>query len=242
VCPVVPGVLFYSVGHGNPKQSQLAANRKIYDSDHKLNRTYRQYVTSKDFDRYRWHLEKESWIAYGENLAEPRFYFPFDLTPKIIVKKSKGGISAHLDDFGYVTPANIYNLMVRKKVMKYHYLLGIINSTLLRWWYKYKYIIHNPRDEAQIVLLLLKKLPLVVPSGDDRRITDRIASCAAKLLQYHKEQAAMEQNELWQQLKNEIIQTDLEIDRLVYTLYGLSEEEIAIVETKTENPATIRLL
>lgn len=39
-----------------------------------------------------------------------------------------------------------------------------------------------------------------------------------------------EQKEKAQQLKAEIEKTDNEIDRMVYELYGLSEEEIRIVE------------
>lgn len=39
-----------------------------------------------------------------------------------------------------------------------------------------------------------------------------------------------EQKQLALQLKSEIDQTDREIDQMVYTLYGLTEEEIKIVE------------
>ena len=45
-------------------------------------------------------------------------------------------------------------------------------------------------------------------------------------MQYFNEQKA-------QTLKAEIDKTDKEIDAMVYELYGLTEEEIAIVESST---------
>ena len=39
-----------------------------------------------------------------------------------------------------------------------------------------------------------------------------------------------EQKQKAQELKSEINRVDTEIDRMVYELYGLTEEEIAIVE------------
>ncbi len=42
-----------------------------------------------------------------------------------------------------------------------------------------------------------------------------------------------EQKEKAQALKSEVAKTDREIDQLVYALYGLTEEEIRIVEEAT---------
>lgn len=41
-----------------------------------------------------------------------------------------------------------------------------------------------------------------------------------------------EQKQKAQTLKTEMIRVDAEIDKMVYELYGLSEEEIKIVEEK----------
>ncbi len=45
-----------------------------------------------------------------------------------------------------------------------------------------------------------------------------------------------EQKKKAMELKNEIEKTDKEIDRMVYVLYGLTEEEVKIVEGNTPNP------
>ncbi len=49
-----------------------------------------------------------------------------------------------------------------------------------------------------------------------------------RMLGLHKQTAATSQKK--ESLRREIESTDREIDRLVYQLYGLTEEEIRIVE------------
>jgi type II restriction/modification system DNA methylase subunit YeeA len=43
---------------------------------------------------------------------------------------------------------------------------------------------------------------------------------------------SIENSDQWQKLKDEIAKTDQKIDEEVYKLYGLTEEEIKIVEGK----------
>ena len=49
--------------------------------------------------------------------------------------------------------------------------------------------------------------------------------------EFHK---APENSEKWLSIKSEIEKTDKKIDEEVYKLYGLSEEEIKIVESGTD--------
>ncbi len=58
---------------------------------------------------------------------------------------------------------------------------------------------------------------------------DRRVTLVEQMLELHKRQAAKSQShqELYQR---QIDATDKEIDKLVYNLYGLTEEEIRIVE------------
>lgn len=54
---------------------------------------------------------------------------------------------------------------------------------------------------------------------------------ARKMLALNKELVAEEENsEKWLKIKDEIRMTDQKIDQEVYRLYGLTEEEIRIVE------------
>jgi hypothetical protein len=59
---------------------------------------------------------------------------------------------------------------------------------------------------------------------------DKLVSLVERMLSLHKQSARTPQEQ--EMLRREIESTDGQIDRLVYSLYGLTEEEIKIVEDK----------
>jgi len=59
---------------------------------------------------------------------------------------------------------------------------------------------------------------------------DQMVTLVQRMLDLHKELAAERNPQVKTVLQRQIEATDAQIDRLVYELYGLSEEEIAIVE------------
>jgi len=62
----------------------------------------------------------------------------------------------------------------------------------------------------------------------DRVLHDRVVPLVERMLALHKQSPRTPQEQ--EMVKREIESTDKGIDRLVYKLYGLSEEEITIVE------------
>jgi len=80
----------------------------------------------------------------------------------------------------------------------------------------------------------LKQLPIrPINFSDPADVArhDRMVSLVEQMLELHKRLAAASQadRELYQR---QIDATDREIDKLVYELYGLTEEEIKVVEEK----------
>jgi DNA-binding protein H-NS len=63
---------------------------------------------------------------------------------------------------------------------------------------------------------------------------DRIVSLVEQMLELHKQLATARTPQEKTALERQINATDSQIDRLVYDLYGLTEEDIKIVEGKTE--------
>jgi hypothetical protein len=59
---------------------------------------------------------------------------------------------------------------------------------------------------------------------------DRMVALVESMLALHKQSAAARLPDEKERLSRQIEQTDRQIDRLVYELYGLTEEEIKIVE------------
>jgi len=116
------------------------------------------------------------------------------------------------------------------------YLMGILNSRLLRCFWIENYY-DRRRTFPKIKGTYLKKMPIHrLAPGDAHDIAkhDRMVSLVNSMIGLNKENAAAKSEAQRTVIQRQIDATDAEIDRLVYDLYGLTEEEIAIVERPNE--------
>jgi len=93
--------------------------------------------------------------------------------------------------------------------------LAIINSSYIRFLYN-RLVQESGRVFPQVKLTHLKKLPIVLP---DEQLGRDLAVLADKIVNTKRDNPSADTS-LWES----------EIDHLVYKLYGLTEEEIAIIE------------
>ena len=70
----------------------------------------------------------------------------------------------------------------------------------------------------------------------DIRKRDRMVQLVGSMLALHKQLAAAKSEGQKTTIQRQIDATDAEIDRLVYKLYGLTGDEIALVEAATAKP------
>jgi hypothetical protein len=70
--------------------------------------------------------------------------------------------------------------------------------------------------------------------GTAPEVEHRLAALADAMLALHKRLAAERLPQRREQIQREIDATDRQIDQLVYQLYGLTEDEIRIVEEATQ--------
>ncbi|MFM6248805.1 MAG: TaqI-like C-terminal specificity domain-containing protein, partial [Dolichospermum sp.] len=99
------------------------------------------------------------------------------------------------------------------------YLLAIINSTLISWYHHKR----NPKAQKslfpKILVSDLKKLPIVVESLQKKDKHNKLVDLVTKILEIK-----------CQDPKADTTKLEREIDEIVYKLYGLTEEEIQIIE------------
>jgi len=149
-----------------------------------------------------------------------------------------------LDEKGYQCLNALFMVNVLEGGPEPAYLLGILNSRLLRRYWVEKYY-DRRRTFPKIKGTYLKQMPIRVPeagNADDSVRTDRMASLVNSMIVLHKELPASKSEAQKAVIQRQIDATDAEIDRLVYDLYGLTDEEIAIVEGGDEatTPARTR--
>ncbi|MCX6580255.1 MAG: hypothetical protein NT166_08725 [Candidatus Aminicenantes bacterium] len=206
--------------------------KRIFDSEHKIDESYRQYIMGRDFHRYNWLIEKFRWIKYGDWLAEPRYSAPFDDAEKIVVRQTADSIIANLDSNKYLSLKNVHNLRITSPRLTYKYLLGILNSKLISWWYQ-NLIPEKKRVFAEVKVVNLKKLPIkTIDFSNSYELVqhDRMVEMVDQMLdlqkKYHSARMETEKN----LYKKQIQILDRQIDQTVYQLYQLSDAEIKIIE------------
>jgi type I restriction-modification system DNA methylase subunit len=111
-----------------------------------------------------------------------------------------------------------------------NFVLGLLNSTLLFW--RLRSISNVFRGgwitctKQYVETLPIRSINFSDPA--EKALHDKLVSLVERMLELHKQSPRTPQEQ--EVVKREIESTDRGIDRLVYELYGLSEEEIGIVK------------
>ena len=115
------------------------------------------------------------------------------------------------------------------------FLLGILNSKFADWFIKLSnskfsggYYSFNKQYIEALPIRVINTSDRVEKSGHEK-----IVNLVNQALELHKNLAAAKTPQEKTSLERQIAATDAQIDRLVYDLYGLTPEEIKIVETST---------
>ena len=116
------------------------------------------------------------------------------------------------------------------------YIVGLLNSRLLR--YVYQKTVPEAQQKAfpQVKVGSLRRLPIrTINFSDpvDKARHDKMVELVQRMLDLHKQLAASKTEHEKTALQRQIVATDHQIDQLVYDLYGLTADEIKIVEEAT---------
>lgn len=227
VCGLTP----YRLGKGKPQQNKDIVDNRKFDSDYKKDETFRQYIMGRDFNRYRFTIEKQRWLSYGDWIAEPRYKAPFNDKKKIVVRQTSDRLIANLDMNKYLSLKNVHNIRVLAD-FSYEYLLALLNSKLLDWWYK-KLIPETGRVFAEVKVVNLERLPIKninFKNKQEAQFHTQIVTHVDQLLQLNKELQILTLETKKEQIKQKIEYNEDKINSLVYQLYDLTKDEIELVE------------
>ncbi len=112
------------------------------------------------------------------------------------------------------------------------FLLGILNSKLMNFLFRKKL----PKLRGNFLMpayVIFKNFPIYTPDfdkPDDKARHDRMVALVNEMLDLHKHLSNAKTDQEKRLITQEIESTDMQIDSLVYGLYGLSSDEIAVVE------------
>jgi methylase of polypeptide subunit release factors len=220
VAEVKAGLQAYEVGKGTPVQTKEMKNDRIYHSSIQIDNTYIKYLDGKDVQRYKLGWSKE-YLKYGKNLAAPRGSFKLFSTPRILVRQIPSNppysINACYTEKTILNDRNSMNIIDIK--INPQFLLAILNSKIITFWFIHKFGKLQRGIFPQFKINELKEFPIPkIKNIDDTKPFENLV------------------DEIILKKQNNEDTTELEnqIDQMVYTLYSLTKDEIAIVEGKNE--------
>jgi len=141
------------------------------------------------------------------------------INPKILIRQTANRILAAYDDEQwFCLKSGIIIQLPETMELSYSYLLALLNSSLMDFLYR-DLVNENVRIFPEVKPIQLFKLPIEISESDSRKEIENIVT---QILTSKKQDPNTDTTAL-----------EKEIDQLVYKLYGLTKEEIAIVEQGT---------
>jgi hypothetical protein len=165
------------------------------------------------------------------SLHRPREEKIFLKNKKLIGVITEDKIVIALDEAKTFTTDGLYVFSTKDDINE-KYIMGILNSRLFVYIYRLL-TLEKGRVLAQVKPTCLLQLPIRTidfDNSDDKRQHDKMVKLVDRMLDLHKDLAAAKIPDEKTRIQREITATDSQIDRLVYNLYGLTEEEIKIIE------------
>lgn len=196
------------------RQAIKTGNDKTYISTEKLNDNYKPILRGKDVNRYKI-ADPKLYVNYGKHLACPRNPDIFE-QPKILIREAGSKITASYDEDNYYIMSSLYNAILRDENFSLKYILGLICSTL------YQHLMNKLTFEKTKGAFTKAKIfhYYDLPVKDiNKNLQQPIISLVDRILLIKKQDPQADTSSL-----------EHKIDLLVYDLYGLTPEEIAIVE------------
>ncbi|MBP6964643.1 MAG: N-6 DNA methylase [Armatimonadetes bacterium] len=157
----------------------------------------------------------------------PCSYYDVIRKPKIVYASVASRASFALDDTGIFVDKTCYFIPRADK-----YLLGLLNSRPLFFYFS-RIAVERRGGYYEYLTEYVSRLPIRAinfDDPDDKARHDRMVELVDRMLDLHKRLDAATLPNDKTQIQRQIAATDREIDRLVYELYGLTDEEIKIVE------------
>jgi len=208
---------------GGGFQTERDKEEQSYHADRKVNESYLPEIKGKDVGRYTL-TPTGVFVSYGPWLAESREP-EFFVNPKLAVRKILGpklsGVfiadPTAIDQSLYIAISESNDETLLKHI------LGVLLSAIGAWYLRTKYSIYDTlypwHTKKQ-----LSQFPMKPKDTNLVRLVDTMLVLNSRLTLARTDQ---ERTALHRQIES----TDRQIDKLVYDLYSLTQEEIAVVES-----------
>ena len=218
------GYIAYDAHRGHSKKMIMA---RVFHSNKKLSNEYKKELVGSDIGRYCLRVSSKLWIQFGDNLAAPRNP-RFHHGPRIWIQRIRNPklpqrlVCFYTDKHeDLVASSGLSVARTTNPEYSAEGLCGVLNSRFINWWYRQIY------HDVNIKPADIETIPL--PSGWPD-IQPQMVVLVEHIQEAKKQLAQAKSDKDKTYYENKCASLDRQIDCLVYDLYGLTKEEIEIVE------------
>ncbi len=202
-------IAHFSLGIKTSNDKRFISNEAFLEDSYRL-------IRGRNIQRYNTPQSSE-WIWYRPDLfmekvgAGPRQLEFFLTSPKIIIQDIATEICATIDENMYLCNDTINLIYKLNNSYSFNYILGLINSKAVRFWHKKVF-----PEGLHVKIYQLKEIPIPVVSVTHQK---PIIDIVNEIIETKRDNPCADTSVL-----------EKEIDRLVYKLYNLTDEEIGVIE------------
>jgi hypothetical protein len=217
---------------GTINRGLITGARDKFFCPERKSKAYVPIVTGGDVQRYFTAPPSEYVLFERPDTAGGCWDKEVHLAPhKIVVRQIGLKPTASILRESIAVTGNIFT--IRAKTLEQElYLLGIINSCITNFFWRIMFADFKS-SFPQVTVFSLAQVPIRVIDFSnklDKSRHDQMVKLVEQMLDLHQRSAAAKTPQEKTALQRQVIATDTQIDRLVYDLYGLTQEEIMIVE------------
>ena len=236
-CKINRGVHAYRTdGYGKSRfskgsQTKRDKDEQSYHSNKKIDDTYLPEIKGKHLVRYSYHWDG-TYLSYGNWLAESRtpdlFFSPKlairkIIAPRLVCTFIKENVVLDQSVYVAINKENNFNLL---------FFLGLLTTPVAGWYLKVKHGIYDTLypwfTKEQLADFPIKCLDFTNPADKARH--DHIVKLVEQMLSAKEQLSRAKTDAERTRLEMLCNSLDRQMDQAVYELYGLTEEEIKVVE------------
>ena len=185
---------------------------------------HRKLLYGKDIFQYgiKWSGE---YLKYGDWLHRPRPSYIFD-NPKLLVQRIRNPklvkrLIVAFDKEKYINGTGISNILIINTNYNIKYILGLLNSNCINYWFKNYYNDVNIKPEQ------LRNIPIKVTTTT---IQNKFVSVVDKIMAITQTDDYLQNQEKQEAVK----EYEKQIDIMVYKLYDLTYQEVLTIDKNFE--------
>jgi adenine-specific DNA-methyltransferase len=198
-------------------QGIIAGDEKKFIVSEKIDENYKSIIRGRDIKKFAADKKNNEFINYtnsGKELTRARKTENFEISKKILTQHVSSKIIAIIDYESEYYMQTVNGTILKNKNIEYEFLLSILNSKLIDFYYDNTFNLGAEFTTA----VAIENIDLLPIKWDENINQQPFIQLVDKIITLKKSNPQADTSQL-----------EAEIDAMVYELYGLSEEEIAIV-------------